>query len=98
MRQILKDYGVTCDKAPLYCDNISAISFSDNPVQHCKMKHISIRQHFIRVHIKRGEVGLIYLNTNDQLADIFTKPLNEARFCELRHELNIIDLSNVDCN
>ena len=38
---------------------------------------------------------LNYVNTLDNLADIFTKPLDEARFRELRHELNIIDSSNV---
>jgi hypothetical protein len=95
MRQTLKDYGVTCDKVPLLCDNESAIKISYNPVQHSKTKHIEIRHHFIRDHIKRGEIDLIYVNTQEQLADIFTKPLDEARFRELRHELNIIDSSNV---
>src|SRR3989337_2345880 len=94
MRQTLKDYGVTCDKVPLLCDNESAIKISHNPVQHSKMKHIEIRHHFIRDYIKRGDIDIIYINTQEQLADIFTKPLDEARFCELRHELNIIDLSN----
>jgi len=95
MRQTLKDYGVTCDKVPLWCDNESAIKISLNPVQHFKMKHIEIRYHFIRDHIRQGEIELHYVNTHDNLADIFTKPLDEARFRELRHELNIIDLSNV---
>ena len=95
MRQTLKDYGVTCDKVPLLCDNESAIKISYNPVQHSKTKHIEIRHHFIRDHIKRGEIDLIFVGTQEQLADIFTKPLDEARFRELRHELNIIDSSNV---
>ena len=95
MRQTLKDYGVTCDKVPLLCDNESAIKISHNPVQHSKTKHIEIRYHFIRDHIRRGEIKLNYVNTHDNLADIFTKPLDEARFCELRNELNIIDSSNV---
>jgi len=95
MRQTLKDYGVNCDKVPLYCDNESTIKISNNPVQHCKTKHIEIRHHFIRDHIKRGDIDLIHLYTKEQLADIFTKPLDEARFRELRHELNIIDSSNV---
>ena len=57
-------------------------------------KHIEIRHHFIRDHVKRGDIDLSYVGTGDQLADIFTKPLDEARFRELRHELNIIDSSN----
>ena len=70
-------------------------SRSLNQVQHFKTKHIEIRYHFIWDPIRRGEIELNYVNTHDNLADIFTKPLDEARFRELRHELNIIDLSNV---
>uniref|UniRef100_A0A8R7TI63 Copia protein n=1 Tax=Triticum urartu TaxID=4572 RepID=A0A8R7TI63_TRIUA len=73
----------------------SAIKISHNAVQHSKTKHIEIHHHFIRDHIKRGDIDIIYIITQEQLADIFTKPLDEARFRELRHELNIIDSSNV---
>src|SRR4051812_16535280 len=51
MRQTLKDYDVTCDKVPLLCDNESAIKIAHNPVQHSKMNHIEILQHFIRDHV-----------------------------------------------
>jgi hypothetical protein len=93
MRQTLKDYVVIFDKVPLLCDNESAIKIAHNPVQHNKMKHIEIHHHFIWDHVNRGDLS--YVGTNDQLADIFIKPLYEARFQELRHELNIIDSSNV---
>ena len=79
----------------LWCDNESAIKIYINPVQHFNTKHIEIRYHFIWGRIRRGEIELNYVNTHDNLADIFTKPLDEARFRELRHELNIIDSSNV---
>ena len=95
VRQTLKDYGAICDKVSLWCDNKSAIKISLNPVQHFKTKHIEIRYHFIRDHIRRGEIELNYVNTHDNHADIFTKSLDEARIRELRHELNIIDSSNV---
>jgi hypothetical protein len=97
MRQTLKDYGVHCDKVPLLCDNESAIKIAHNPVQHDKTKHIEIRHHFIRDYVNRGDINLSYVGTNDQLTDIFTKPLDEARFRELRYELNIIDSCNVAC-
>ena len=95
MRQHLKDFSVTFDKVPLLCDNVSAIQIAHNPVQHNKTKHIEIRHHFIRDHVARGDIDLSYVGTEDQLPDIVTKPLDKARFRELRHELNIIDSSNV---
>ena len=91
MRQTLKEYGVNCDKVPLLCDNESAIKIGHNPVQHSRTKHIEIRHHFIRDHIAHGDIELGYIPTKDQLADIFTKPLDKARFTFLRHELNIVD-------
>ena len=77
------------------CDNESAIKIAHNPVQHAKSKHIEIRHHFIREHISRGDLEMSFVGTRDQLADIFTKPLDEARFCLLRNELNIIDPSSL---
>ena len=85
----LKEYGVTCDKVPLLCDNESAIKIAYNPV------HIEIRHHFIRDHVARGDIELAYVPTNDQLADIFTKPLDQARFTYLRNELNIVDSTSL---
>ena len=76
----LKDYGVTCDKVPFWCDNESAIKISLNPVQHFKMKHIEILYHLIRDHIRQGEIELNYVNTLDNLADIFTKPWMKQDF------------------
>jgi hypothetical protein len=95
MRQTLEDYGVHCDKVPLLCDNESAIKIAHNPVQYNKTKHIEISHHFIWDHVNRGDINLSYVGTSDQLADIFMKPLDEERFRELRHELNIIDSCNV---
>ena len=95
MKQTLKDLGLSFDKVPLLCDNESAIAIAHNPVQHNRTKHIGIRHHFIRDHVARGDISLEYVPTKANLADLFTKPLDEARFRELRHELNIIDSSNV---
>jgi hypothetical protein len=95
MRQTLKDYGIIFDKVSPLCDNESAIKIAHNPVQHKKMKHIEIRHHFIRDQVNHGDIDLSYVGTYEQLVDIFMKPLDEARFQKLRHELNIIDSSNV---
>jgi hypothetical protein len=82
---------------PLLCDNESAIRMADNPVEHSCTKHIAIRYHFLRDHQQKGDIEISYINTKDQLADIFTKPLDEQTFTKLRHELNILDSRNFFC-
>ena len=94
MKQTLLDYEVVLDKVPLLCDNESAVKLANNPVQHTRTKHIDIRHHFLRDHVAKGDISLENVGTENQLADIFTKPLDEARFCMLRNELNVLDLSN----
>jgi hypothetical protein len=69
---------------------------AENPVEHSRTKHIYIRYHFLRDHQQRGDIEITYINTKDQLADIFTKPLDEKTFCKLRNELNIFDSRNFD--
>jgi hypothetical protein len=80
---------------PLLCDNESVIKSAYNPCEHFRTKHKDIRYHFLRDHTIKGDIIISHVGTNDQLADIFTKPLDERRFCELRSELNIIDSKNV---
>jgi hypothetical protein len=96
MRQTLRDYGYKLSKVPLLCDNESATRIADNPVDHSRTKNIDIRHHFLRDHQQRGDIEIAYRNTKDQLADIFTKPLDEKTFCKLRNELNILDSWNFD--
>jgi hypothetical protein len=56
---------------------------------------IDIRHHFLRDHVSKGDIKIDGVSTDDQLEDIFTKPLDESCFCKLRNELNVIDFSNV---
>ena len=57
------------------CDNTSAICLTKNPIQHSRTKYIEIRHHFIRDHVQRGDVDLLFIDIDHQLEDIFTKPL-----------------------
>nr|AAM08642.1 Putative copia-type pol polyprotein [Oryza sativa Japonica Group] len=79
MKQTLRDYGLNVSKIPLLCDNESAIKIANNPIQHSRTKHIDIRHHFLRDHSIRGDIDIQHVRTDKQLADIFTKPLDEAR-------------------
>jgi hypothetical protein len=89
MRQTLQDFGYNLSKVPLLCDNESAICLADSPVEHNRTKHIDIRYHILRDHQQRGDIDICHISTENQLVDIFTKPLDEKRFCKLRCELNV---------
>jgi hypothetical protein len=95
MRLTLRDFGCEFSKVPLLCDNESAIKLANNPVNYSRTKHIDIRHHFLRDHEAKGDIALIHVSTDKQLADIFTKSLDELRFCALRSEINILDSCNL---
>jgi hypothetical protein len=95
MRQTLLISDVTLLKIPLLCDNESAIKLANNLVSHSRTKHIDVRHHFLRDHEAKGDIKIHHVSTKKQLADIFTKPINESRFCALRSELNILDSCNM---
>ena len=83
MRQTLRDYGYKLSKVPLLCDNESAIHMADNPVEYNHTKHIDIRYHFLRDHQQKWDIKIAYVSTHNQLADIFTKPLDEKTFSKI---------------
>ncbi|KAJ9566813.1 hypothetical protein OSB04_002779 [Centaurea solstitialis] len=91
MRTQLRDYGYNFNHIPIYCDSKSAIAITCNPVQHTRTKHIDIRYHFIKDHVERGTIELYFVNTEYQLADLFTKPLDEKRFNFLISKLGMFD-------
>ena len=92
MKHQLTDYGIDVETIPFMCDNTSAINLSKNPVHHFRTKHIEIRHHFLRDYVSRNEISITYVNTENQLADIFTKPLSRERFETLRLKLGIMDI------
>jgi hypothetical protein len=96
MRQTLRDYGYKLSKLPLLCDIESAIHMADNSIEHIRTKHIGIQYHFLRDHQQKGNIEIAYVSTHNQLANIFTKPLDEKTFSKLRNELNILDSRNFD--
>jgi hypothetical protein len=89
MKQLLVDYGFPQGMMIVYCDNTSAINISKNPIQHSRTKHIDIRHHFIRDLVENQVVSLDYVSTENQLADLFTKPLDGSRFEYLRNAIGI---------
>jgi histone deacetylase 1/2 len=95
MKTILNDFGFKFNQVPLIYDNESAVKLTNNPVQYARTKHIDVHHHFIRHQQQKEDISIENVDTDDQLADIFTKPLEEKRFCKLRNKLNILDFSNM---
>ena len=81
----------------IYCDNSSAIKLSRNPVLHGRSKHIDVRFHFLRELTRDGVVELVHCSTQEQVANIMTKPLELEAFLKLRDKLGICALSSVHC-
>ncbi|GJX73688.1 hypothetical protein Tco_0312283 [Tanacetum coccineum] len=74
---------------PIYYDSKSAIAISCNPVQHSRTKHINIRYHFIKEHVEKGTIELYFVETEYQLANLFTKALPKERFEFLVHKIGM---------
>jgi hypothetical protein len=85
----MRDFGVRFERVPLMCDNTSAISVAKNPVFHEKMRHVERRHHFLRDHVEKGDIEMRYTDTERQLVDIFTKPLDSSQFADLPGEIGV---------
>ena len=73
----------------LYCDNTSAINISKNLVMHAKIKHIAIKYPYLRNLVEDKEVKMEYVNTKEQIVDIFIKPLPKEAHEYLRGKLGL---------
>eukprot|EP00253_Pinus_taeda_P007217 PITA_07217 len=90
LRHILSKFGFEQQHpTTLCCDNQSAIQLCKDPVQHQHSKHIELHMHFIRKLIHDHVLEVQYCSTDDQVADIFTKALTEAKLTKLRYMLGV---------
>lgn len=86
---MLSDYGIGHDTLLVYCNNKSTNDILENSIQHSRTKHIEIKHHFIRDLVEEKIIALEYISTENQLADIFTKPLDPTFFVSLQKSLGI---------
>jgi hypothetical protein len=90
LRQLLQEMHLPLKRATVvFCDNVSAVYLSSNPVNHQRTKHIEIDLHFVRERIAAGAVRVLHVPTSSQYADIFTKGLSSSVFTEFRSSLNV---------
>jgi hypothetical protein len=77
---LFKELAFPLKESPLLlCDNLGATHLSFNPVNHSRMKHIQIDLHFVRDFVQKGNLQVRHVHTQDQLADLLTKPLSKQR-------------------
>ena len=91
MKQALVDYGIQLNDITILCDNKGAIDLSKNPVQHARTKHIEIRHHFLRDNVQKGNISIEKVSSEDNIADILTKPLKREPFNLLRLGLGLME-------
>nr|GEV39997.1 copia protein [Tanacetum cinerariifolium] len=84
MKQALVDYDVRLDDIPIMCDNKGAIDLRKNLVQHLRTKHTEICHHFVRDNVQKGNISIEKVSSEDNIADILTKPLKREPFNYLR--------------
>jgi hypothetical protein len=90
LQQLLHELHQPLASASLvYCDNVSAVYLSTNPVQHQRTKHVEIDLHFVRERVAIGAVRVLHVPTTSQFADVFTKGLPSSVFLEFRSSLNV---------
>ena len=85
---ILKDLHIPMTSPPtLYCDNLSALHMTINPIFHARSKHIELDYHFVRERVALGQLITKHIPTNEQVADLFTKPMSKAALTSFQNKL-----------
>ncbi|KAD3067125.1 hypothetical protein E3N88_35005 [Mikania micrantha] len=91
LKALLRELGIAKNYSPtLWCDNLGATYLSANPVFHARTKHVEVDYHFVREQVAQGNLHIKFIATNDQIADVFTKPLSSQRFHFLRSKLQVV--------
>lgn len=79
----------------VYCDNVSTILMSANPVLHSKTKHVELDIFFVREKLQQKEFVVHHISAEEQVADILTKALSQSRFSRLKTQLQISESSSL---
>ena len=87
---ILRDIGLHLSQPSiLFCDNVSALHMTINPIFHARTKHIEVDYHFVRENVALGSLITRFVSYGNQVADVFTKPLSRQSFEIFRTKLGL---------
>lgn len=90
-QSLLSELRLPISRTPptIYCDNLSTVLLSANPVLHSRTKHLELDLFFVREKVQQGKVSVVHISSKDQVADILTKPLPKSSFLHLRSKLSV---------
>ena len=97
IESLLTELGVSQQRTPiLWCDNLGATYLTANPVFHARTKHIKIDFHFVQERVASGALQVRFISSDDQLADVFTKPATRQMLDRFATNLNLVHRSISD--
>ena len=82
------------EQVVIHCDNLSSIQLARNPVFHARTKHIEVHYHYVRERVLAGDLDLVYVSTEEQVADIFTKALGAENLRCFRTMLELCEMQS----
>ncbi|PNX61424.1 copia-type polyprotein, partial [Trifolium pratense] len=85
-----------CETVTLKIDNVSAINLAKNPIAHGRSKHIKLRFHYLREQVSNGNLALMHCRSEEQVADLLTKAVTVQVFENLRSEMGIETMDNMN--
>ena len=83
-------FSLDLDTTVILCDNQSCIKMTENPMFHDKSKHIEIWYFYIRDMVQKGAINIQYVSIDEQVVDVFTKPLSRVKFEYFRDKLGVV--------
>ena len=91
LRNLLEGLGYSQEKPTvLYSDNQSAITLTRDAQFHARSKHFDVQNHFVREKVENGVIDIIYIPTDNNIADVFTKALPKAKHRKFRENLGML--------
>ena len=95
LKKLFNDNKIDVDKYILFIENVSAIKFIKNPEFHQRSKRIDVKYHFVRDNYQKGEIDVIYVKSELQVADVFTKASSKPKLMYLTPELGLKSMSEI---